>query len=143
MRQIFLAAALVIGCDRGGRSPLADLVGMNRVLVHPGRGDSTVVLTEPYSLRALRTVLEEESNGWQPVMHTAPAGRTRVALFRDTVFLGSLGVGPGFLVASGPDRKTSTRSAGSGLLATIHELLDPAAPLRVQVIDVPPRDSAR
>jgi hypothetical protein len=137
-----IVTLMLIGCGPGKPSALDDLIGMNRVHVRAHRGDSTVVLTDPARLRALRTVLELQNSGWRRVWDTPPAGQLRAALFRDTVLLVSLGVGSSFLVVTDPNGQTYTLHATEGLLAAIRDLLNPAAPLPIKVIDVPRRDSA-
>ena len=106
--RILLAGALVLlGCGREP-SPLRSLGTITRAEVtytYPGDHAPRAVVTDPVQLAVLRAAARRAGD-WQRTWHTPPAGSARAALYRDSIFLGVLSVGPDFIgVGAGTDAR--------------------------------------
>jgi hypothetical protein len=122
MRSAPLLAVLVLlagsGCQTADvRSPLtglehASLVRLSVPCFPSGRADTSTV-TDVATIRELAEVAEEHGD-WATTWHTQPAGLVRAAFFRDTIYLGVLSLGEGWVGARAPQGGARFRSMKAG-----------------------------
>jgi len=129
MRRSAIAALILgsIACGSSGSSPspLADLgeITSAHVEIHSKGGDTSTTVTDPEILAELRAMAVAPGD-WQTTWHTPPSGQIRAALYRDTVFLGVVSIGPNFVGARGPssERFRSIAPSEAAWIASLRAL---------------------
>ena len=108
MRRPVVTALIVlssIACGSSGSSPspLANLgeITSAHVGVRSGSAFSYTTVTDPEILAELRAMAVAQGD-WHTTWYTPPSGQIRAALYRDTLFLGVVSIGPNFIGARGP-----------------------------------------
>jgi len=106
MRRCAVTALLLLGsiaCSSSRPSPLADVgeITSAHVEIHSKGGDASTTVTDPEILAELRSLAVARGD-WHTTWYTPPSGQIRAALYRDTVFLGVVAIGPNFIGARGP-----------------------------------------
>ena len=96
---VLSTAVWILGCSQPEPSPVSALGRVTRVEVAFKQGPRTTI-TDSTRIAVLRAAAERPGD-WHSVPDTPPAGDARAAFYRDTVFLGVLSVGPGFVGARG------------------------------------------
>jgi hypothetical protein len=130
VRLLLGAVLLAVSCRAGHPMPLEDLATVTRIQVQTVEtpAETRRLLTDPAQVATVRRTLLGYGSRWETSWHTLPMGQEVAAFYRDTVHLGTVWVGPTFLVARG--------RAGQGRILSLEptELV----PLRV-ALGLPPR----
>lgn len=105
MRLAIAAVMLVASttCNSSRASPLAAIgeITSARVRVISGGTGSEKTVTDPAVLAQLRSLATARGD-WNSTWDTPPAGQIRAALYRDSVYIGVVSIGPNFIGARGP-----------------------------------------
>jgi hypothetical protein len=97
----------------------------NRVMLHRADRNDDTAISRPDQIARLTGFANAYRSCTDPATYTIPAPRTEVVFYRDSHYLGSLGVGSNFFFVA-CDKGRGVRSATSSELSEFSRLIDAA-----------------
>ena len=92
---------ILAACATSRPFPIPDLEDVTRIQVQFANAPERAI-TDSFSIAAVLSAIPKRRADWKESWHTLPAGEASAVLYRDSLYLGVLRLGPNYLVAGGP-----------------------------------------